>query len=50
MPYTLASAGGKAETVEADVVLVATGRKPYTSKLGLDAAGVETNKKVGPDR
>ena len=37
------SAGGDAETLEADVVLVATGRKPYTSGLGLDAAGVETN-------
>ena len=38
------SAGGDAITMEADVVLVATGRKPYTSALGLDAAGVETNK------
>ncbi|KFI31397.1 dihydrolipoyl dehydrogenase [Haematobacter massiliensis] len=28
-------------TVEADVVLVATGRKPYTEGLGLDALGVE---------
>ena len=37
------SAGGDAETLEADIVLVATGRKPYTSGLGLDAAGVETN-------
>ena len=27
--------------VEADVVLVATGRKPYTSGLGLEALGVE---------
>eukprot|EP00172_Hildenbrandia_rubra_P004488 Plantae.Rhodophyta-Hildenbrandia_rubra.ctg9165.p2 GENE.Plantae.Rhodophyta-Hildenbrandia_rubra.ctg9165~~Plantae.Rhodophyta-Hildenbrandia_rubra.ctg9165.p2 ORF type:complete len:497 (+),score=132.62 Plantae.Rhodophyta-Hildenbrandia_rubra.ctg9165:2916-4406(+) len=33
--------GGKAETIEADVVLVATGRKPFTDKLGLDSAGVE---------
>ena len=31
--------------VEADVVLVATGRKPFTSGLGLDAAGVEVNKR-----
>ncbi|RVT82744.1 dihydrolipoyl dehydrogenase [Rhodobacteraceae bacterium CCMM004] len=29
-------------TVEADVVLVATGRKPYTEGLGLDALGVKT--------
>ncbi len=32
--------GGEAETIEADVVLVATGRKPYAAKLGLDEAGV----------
>ncbi|MFT3689883.1 dihydrolipoyl dehydrogenase [Paenirhodobacter sp.] len=28
-------------TIEAEVVLVATGRKPYTTGLGLEAAGVE---------
>ena len=28
-------------TVEADIVLVATGRKPYTTGLGLEALGVE---------
>jgi dihydrolipoamide dehydrogenase len=33
-------AGGAGETVEADVVLVATGRRPYTDGLGLEAAGV----------
>jgi dihydrolipoamide dehydrogenase len=33
-------AGGAAETLEADVVLVATGRRPYTDNLGLEAAGV----------
>ncbi|MBK8456285.1 MAG: dihydrolipoyl dehydrogenase [Phyllobacteriaceae bacterium] len=32
--------GGAAETLEAEIVLVATGRKPYTEGLGLDAAGV----------
>ncbi|MCO6391267.1 dihydrolipoyl dehydrogenase [Aliihoeflea aestuarii] len=32
--------GGDAETLEADVVLVATGRKPHVESLGLDAAGV----------
>ncbi|WP_456243235.1 dihydrolipoyl dehydrogenase [Zavarzinia marina] len=34
--------GGEAKTLEADIVLVAVGRRPYTDNLGLDAAGVET--------
>lgn len=38
-------AGGDAETIEADVVLIATGRKPYTSGLGLDKAGVVMDKR-----
>ena len=33
--------GGAAETIEADVVLVATGRVPYTEGLGLDEVGVQ---------
>jgi len=32
--------GGAAETIEADAVLVATGRRPYTEGLGLAEAGV----------
>ena len=40
-----ASAGGEAEFLEADVVLVSTGRKPYTTNLGLADAGVEVNGK-----
>ena len=32
--------GGEAETVEADVVLLAIGRRPYLTGLGLEAAGV----------
>lgn len=32
--------GGEAQTLDADVVLVATGRKPYTAGLGLEEAGV----------
>src|SRR5690606_25935772 len=32
--------GGAAETLSADVVLVAIGRKPFTEGLGLEAAGV----------
>jgi len=33
--------GGDAETIEADIVLISTGRRPYTDSLGLDAVGVE---------
>jgi dihydrolipoamide dehydrogenase len=33
--------GGAAETLEADVVLVAIGRVPFTEGLGLDEAGVK---------
>jgi dihydrolipoamide dehydrogenase len=39
------AAGGAAETVEADVVLVAVGRVPYTDGLGLDAVGVKKDEK-----
>ncbi len=35
------AAGGKAETLKADIVLMAIGRKPYAEGLGLDKAGVE---------
>ena len=34
------AAGGKPETLEADVVLVAIGRVPYTEGLGLKEAGI----------
>ncbi len=34
-----------AHTLDADVVLVATGRKPYTDGLGLDALGVKLSKR-----
>ncbi|MCB2101612.1 MAG: dihydrolipoyl dehydrogenase [Rhodobacterales bacterium] len=37
--------GGAAETVKAEVVLVAVGRKPYTENLGLEAVGVETDQR-----
>jgi dihydrolipoamide dehydrogenase len=36
-----AAGGGGAETIEADIVLVAIGRIPYTEGLGLDAVGVK---------
>jgi dihydrolipoamide dehydrogenase len=35
------AAGGAGETIEADVVLVAVGRVPYTEGLGLEGAGVK---------
>ena len=34
------AAGGKAETLSAEIVLMAIGRKAYTDGLGLDAVGV----------
>ena len=37
--------GGETETVEADAVLIATGRKPYTEGLGLSEAGVELDER-----
>ena len=37
--------GGEAETAEADIVLVATGRRPYTDGLGLKEAGVEIDER-----
>lgn len=39
------SSGGKIETLEAETVLVAIGRRPYTAGLGLDKAGVKTDKR-----
>jgi dihydrolipoamide dehydrogenase len=35
-----AAAGGNAESLSADVVLLAVGRRPYTEGLGLDKVGV----------
>src|SRR5919201_1273726 len=37
--------GGTAETIEADVVLVAIGRAPFTAGLGLETAGVKIDNK-----
>ncbi|MCR9254509.1 MAG: dihydrolipoyl dehydrogenase [Alphaproteobacteria bacterium] len=39
------AAGGDAEEMKADVVLVAIGRRPLTDNLGLDKIGVETDKR-----
>ena len=39
------AAGGSAETIAADVVLVCIGRRPNTEGLGLDKAGISLNKR-----
>ena len=39
------AAGGAAETLDADVVLVAVGRTPYTDGLGCDEAGITRDAK-----
>jgi dihydrolipoamide dehydrogenase len=39
------AAGGASETIEADCVLVAIGRKPNTDGLALDKAGIAPNKR-----
>ncbi|KAL1860239.1 dihydrolipoamide dehydrogenase precursor [Paecilomyces lecythidis] len=40
-----ASKGGKEETLDADVVLVAIGRRPYTAGLGLENVGLDVDEK-----
>ncbi|KAI9147882.1 dihydrolipoyl dehydrogenase precursor [Paramyrothecium foliicola] len=40
-----AAKGGKAESMEADVVLVAIGRRPYTGGLGLENIGMELDER-----
>ena len=37
--------GGAAETLDADIVIVAIGRKPYTEGLGLETVGGKTDKR-----
>jgi dihydrolipoamide dehydrogenase len=37
--------GGDAETLDADIVLVAIGRRPYTEGLGLETVGVKPDKR-----
>jgi len=39
------STGGRAETLEADVTLIAVGRVPYTEGLGLESVGVKKDNK-----
>ncbi len=39
------AAGGAAETLKADIVLLAVGRRAYTDKLGLENVGLAVNKR-----
>ncbi len=39
------AAGGEKSVIDADVMLVAIGRRPYTANLGLDAVGVALDKR-----
>lgn len=39
------AAGGETEVIDADAVLVAIGRRPYTEGLGLETVGVEKDKR-----
>lgn len=39
------AAGGDAETLEADTVLVCIGRRPFTEGLGLETVGIETDQR-----
>lgn len=39
-----AAKGGSSQSLEVDIVLVATGRQPYIEHLGLENLGIKTNK------
>ncbi|MBI1339485.1 dihydrolipoyl dehydrogenase [bacterium] len=39
------AAGGEAQALDADVVLVAVGRRPYTDGLGLETVGINPDKR-----
>lgn len=40
------AAGGDAEEIKADIVLLSVGRRPYTEGLGLEALGIQTERGV----
>ncbi|WP_429911821.1 dihydrolipoyl dehydrogenase [Glycocaulis sp.] len=42
---TEAASGGEEEVLDADVVLVCIGRRPYTDGLGLETVGIEADKR-----
>ena len=37
--------GGLKETIKSDIVLISTGRRPFTYNLGADKIGLAINKK-----
>ena len=39
------ASGGEARELDADIVLVSVGRRPYTQGLGLETVGIETDKR-----
>lgn len=43
--YLEGTVGDRGETIEADALLVATGRRPNTANMGLEEAGVDLGKK-----
>ena len=36
---------GKSEQLDADVIMVCVGRRPYTEGLGLETAGIQVNER-----
>lgn len=38
------AAGGETSTIDADIVLVSTGRRPFTKNIGLESLGIVTDK------
>jgi len=44
MVTTESAKGGKEKSAKYDIVLVATGRRPYTAGLGLESLGIQTDK------
>jgi len=38
------AAGGEASTIDADLVLVSTGRRPFTKNIGLEELGISTDR------
>jgi dihydrolipoamide dehydrogenase len=38
------AAGGNSRSIESEIVLISTGRRPFTQGLGLEKIGIETDK------